>query len=250
MRKYITRIEGWPRRATPTWYNNPPMIIGISGGTGSGKTTVAQKIISSVGVENVVYLQQDAYYRNLGDMPVDLRHKVNFDHPDAFDTELLMNHIEALREGEGIEQPIYDYATHSRRAETTHIEPRPVIIIEGILSFVNPQMRALMDMKIFVDTDPDIRFIRRLDRDVHERGRSVESIISQYMTTVRPMHLQFVEPSKRYADIIIPEGGYNDVGMDLITCKIRSILERVTDANGLPVHSDSDSGRDTSQVRG
>ena len=226
------------------------MIIGISGGTGSGKTTVAQKIISSVGVENVVYLQQDAYYRNLGDMPVDLRHKVNFDHPDAFDTELLMNHIEALREGESIELPIYDYATHSRRPETTHIEPRPVIIIEGILAFANPQMRALMDMKIFVDTDPDIRFIRRLDRDVHERGRSVESIISQYTTTVRPMHLQFVEPSKRYADIIIPEGGYNDVGMDLITCKLRSILAGSAAGDEIPIHSDGGNGSDRSQVRG
>jgi len=226
------------------------MIIGISGGTGCGKTTVAQKIIASVGTENVVFLQQDAYYRNLGDMPLDLRHKVNFDHPDAFDTELLMNHIEALRAGESIQKPIYDYATHSRKAETTHIEPKPVIIIEGILVFTNPQMRALMDMKIFVDTDADIRFIRRLDRDVHERGRSVESIIAQYTTTVRPMHLQFVEPSKRYADIIIPEGGYNDVGMDLITCKIKSILDGATEANGVPVHSDGSNGRDASQVRG
>ncbi|MEK6302682.1 MAG: uridine kinase [Acidobacteriota bacterium] len=226
------------------------MIIGISGGTGCGKTTVAQKIIASVGADSVIYLQQDAYYRNLGDMPLDLRHKVNFDHPDAFDTELLMNHIESLRAGESIQRPIYDYATHSRKAETIHIETRPIIIVEGILVFVNPQMRALMDMKIFVDTDPDIRFIRRLDRDVHERGRSVESIISQYTTTVRPMHLQFVEPSKRYADIIIPEGGYNDVGMDLITCKIKSILESATDANGAPIHSDGSNGRDASQARG
>jgi uridine kinase len=200
------------------------MIIGISGGTGSGKTTVAQKIIASVGIENVVYLQQDAYYRNLGDMPLDLKHRVNFDHPDAFDTALLVNHLQALRASEAIEQPVYDYATHSRRQETTHLEPKPVIILEGILVFVNPQLRGLMDLKIFVDTDADIRFIRRLDRDVHERGRSVESIISQYQTTVRPMHLQFVEPSKRYADIIIPEGGHNDVGIDLITGKIKIIL--------------------------
>jgi uridine kinase len=200
------------------------MIIGISGGTGSGKTTVTQKIIASVGCDNVVYLQQDAYYRNLGDMPLELRHRVNFDHPDAFDTELMTNHLEALRAGESIEQPLYDYATHLRRMETLHVEPRPVIIIEGILVFVDPDMRALMDMKIFVDADADLRFIRRLDRDVHERGRTVESIISQYLTTVRPMHLQFVEPSKRYADIIIPEGGHNEVGIDLITQKIRTIL--------------------------
>jgi len=202
------------------------MIIGITGGTGSGKTTVAQKIINSVGDGNVVYLQQDSYYRNLGDMPIDLRHKVNFDHPDAFDTDLMMNHLEALRAGESIAQPIYDYATHSRKSETIHVEPRPVIICEGILVLCNAQMRALMDLKIFVDADADIRFIRRLDRDVHERGRSVESIIAQYTTTVRPMHLQFVEPSKRYADIIIPEGGHNDVGIDLITGKIKSILAR------------------------
>jgi uridine kinase len=200
------------------------MIIGITGGTGSGKTTVAHKIIASVGASNVVYLQQDAYYRNLGDMPLELRHKINFDHPDAIDTGLMMNHIEALRAGESIEQPTYDYATHSRKAETLHVKPRPVIIVEGILVFFDPQMRALMDLKIFVDCDADIRFIRRLDRDVHERGRSVESIISQYTTTVRPMHLQFVEPAKRYADIIIPEGGHNETGIDMITCKIQSIL--------------------------
>jgi len=200
------------------------MIIGISGGTGSGKTTVAQKIISSVGNANVVYLQQDSYYRNLGDMPLDLRHRVNYDHPDAFDTALFINHLEALRAGESIEQPTYDYATHSRRNATIHLDPRPVIVVEGILIFVNPQLRALMELKIFVDTDADIRFIRRLDRDVNERGRSVDSIITQYTTTVRPMHLQFVEPSKRYADIIIPEGGFNDVGIDLITGKIKSIL--------------------------
>src|ERR1700754_650711 len=156
------------------------MIIGICGGTGSGKTTVAQKIIASVGADNVVYLQQDSYYRNLGDMPLELRHNVNFDHPDAIDINLMMNHLEALRAGESIEQPTYDYATDSRKAETIHVEPRPVIIVEGILVFFYPQMRRLMDMKIYVDCDADIRFIRRLDRDVHERGRSVESIISQY----------------------------------------------------------------------
>jgi uridine kinase len=202
------------------------MIIGISGGTGSGKTTVSQKVIASVGADNVVYLQHDSYYRNLGDMPMELRHQVNFDHPDAFDTELLVNHIEALGANESIEQPIYDYATHSRIAATIHVEPRPVIIVEGILVLANTDLRSLMDLKIFVDADADIRFIRRLDRDVHERGRNVDSIISQYRTTVRPMHLQFVEPSKRYADIIIPEGGHNDVGVDLITGKIKSILAR------------------------
>ena len=211
------------------------MIIGIGGGTGSGKTTIAQKIISFVGAEHFVYLQQDSYYRNLGDMPLEVKHRVNYDHPDAFDTELLINHLEALKAGEQIQQPIYDYASHSRRPETVDVEPRPIIIVEGILVFVNPELRALMDMKVFVDTDADIRFIRRLDRDVHERGRSVESIIAQYQTTVRPMHLQFVEPSKRYADLIIPEGGFNDVGIDLITGKIKSILMNSAQAAEDPV---------------
>ena len=205
------------------------MIIGLAGGTGSGKTTVASRIIASVGKESVVYLQQDAYYRNLGDMPLELRHKVNYDHPDAFDTDLLINHLRSLRAGDTIEQPLYEYATHSRKQNTVRVEPKPVIILEGILVFVSSELRALMDLKIFVDTDADIRFIRRLDRDVHERGRSVESVITQYQTTVRPMHLQFVEPSKRYADVIIPEGGFNEVGIDLITGKIKSILSGAQD---------------------
>lgn len=221
------------------------MIMGISGGTGSGKTTVAQKIISSVGRDNVVYLQQDSYYRNLGDMPLDLRHRVNYDHPDAFDTDLLINHLAALRAGEAIEQPIYDYPSHSRRSESVHVESRPVIIVEGILVFVNSKLRGLMDMKIFVDTDPDIRFIRRLDRDVHERGRTLESVITQYTTTVRPMHLQFVEPSKRYADIIIPEGGYNDVGIDLITGKVKSFLARSVEQEPMVAATNSGEGNRT-----
>jgi uridine kinase len=200
------------------------MIIGIGGGSGSGKTTVAMRIIQSVGSDNVVYLQQDAYYRNLGDMPIELRHKVNFDHPDAFDTELLVNHLGALSAGASIEMPVYNYATHSRKPETVTVQPRPVIIVEGILVFINPELRSLMDLKLFVDTDADVRFIRRLERDVHERGRSLDSVVEQYTTTVRPMHLQFVEPSKRYADVVIPEGGFNEVGIDLITGKIKSIL--------------------------
>jgi uridine kinase len=202
------------------------MVIGICGGTGSGKTTVAKKICTEVGPENVVFLQQDSYYRNLGDMPMDLKRHINFDHPDALDNDLLLNHLETLIAGESIDQPIYDYATHSRTTTMRHIEPRPVIILEGILVFITPGLRSKMDMKIFVDTDADIRFIRRLQRDVEERGRSMKSVIEQYQTTVRPMHLQFVEPSKRYADIIIPEGGSNTVGIDLITGKIKAILNR------------------------
>jgi len=200
------------------------MIIGISGGTGSGKTTVAQKIISSIGQSKVVYLQQDSYYRNLDDMPLDFRHQVNFDHPEAFDGELLLSHLEALRAGQCIEHPVYDFATHTRRPGTVRIMPLPVIIVEGILIFYDAQMRRLMDLKIFVDCDADVRFIRRLERDIRERGRRVESVMEQYMTTVRPMHLQFVEPSMRYADIILPEGGFNEAGIDLITGKIRSVL--------------------------
>jgi len=200
------------------------MIIGISGGTGSGKTTVAQKIVSSIGQSKVVYLQQDSYYRNLDDMPLDFRHQVNFDHPDAFDGELLLSHLEALRAGQCIEHPVYDFSTHTRRPETVRIMPLPVIIVEGILVFYDARMRRLMDLKIFVDCDADIRFIRRLERDIRERGRRVESVMEQYITTVRPMHLQFVEPSMRYADIILPEGGFNEAGIDLITGKIRSVL--------------------------
>jgi uridine kinase len=202
------------------------MIIGICGGTGSGKTTVARRILENVRPDSVVYLQQDSYYRNLGDLPIELRHEVNFDHPDALDNELFVNHVKALRAGEAIEVPVYDFTSHSRRAETIRVEPRPILIIEGILIFVDPALRALMEVKIFVDTDDDLRFIRRLQRDVTERGRSVDSVIHQYLVTVRPMHHQFVEPSKRYADVIIPEGGYNEVGIDLISGKIRTQLQK------------------------
>ena len=201
------------------------MIIGICGGTGSGKTTVAQKIIESIGEENVAYLQQDSYYRNLGDMPLDARHQANFDHPDAFDNELLLNHLEALRAGESIERPVYDFVTHSRKPDTFLMLPLPVVVVDGILIFFDARMRRLMDIKIFVQCDADIRFIRRLRRDLRERGRSVDSVIEQYLTTVRPMHMQFVEPSMRYADIILPEGGFNEAGIDLITGKIRSVLD-------------------------
>lgn len=200
------------------------MIIGICGGTGSGKTTVAKRILETVSNEQVAFLQHDSYYRNLGDMPLELRHAINFDHPDALDNELFINHVKALRAGETIEMPVYDFATHQRKNITIRIDPTPILIIEGILIFVDPSLRELMDIKIFVDTAGDLRFIRRLQRDVQERGRAVEMIIRQYLDTVRPMHEQFVEPSKRYADVIIPEGGYNEVGIDLISGKIRNQL--------------------------
>jgi uridine kinase len=204
------------------------MIIGICGGTGSGKTTVAVRILDAVGRESVVYLQQDSYYKELGHLSLEERHKVNFDHPDAIDTDLLIRQIEQLRAGRAIDQPIYDFTVHTRKAEVKRIEPRPIILVEGILIFENPRLRSLMDLKIFVDTADDLRFIRRLQRDIAERGRSVESVINQYLSTVRPMHLEFVEPSKRSADIIIPEGGYNEAGIDLIIEKVKSYLSSVS----------------------
>jgi uridine kinase len=196
-----------------------PVIIGICGGTGSGKTTVARRILANVSEASVVYLQQDSYYRNVGDMPLELRHRVNFDHPEALDNDLFTSHIKALRAGESIEMPVYDFTSDTRRPETIHVAPRPIIIVEGILIFVDASLRELMDVRIFVDTADDLRFIRRLQRDVSERGRSVELIIKQYLESVRPMHQQFVEPSKRYAHVIIPEGGHNEVGIDLIQQK-------------------------------
>ena len=202
------------------------VILGIGGGTGSGKTTAARKIIDSMGEANAVYLPQDSYYRNLDDMPLDRRSRVNFDHPDAFDTELLLEHLDALRAGRSIEQPLYDFASHTRKKETLHVEPLPLVVAEGILVFWDARMRSRMDLKVFVDCDPDMRFVRRLERDMRERGRSVESVIEQYMTTVRPMHQEFVEPAKRYADIILREGGLNESGLDIIIGKVRTMLKR------------------------
>jgi uridine kinase len=200
------------------------MIIGISGGTGSGKTTVANRILESVSASEVVFIQQDSYYRNLEDLPLDYRQVANFDHPDALDNDLLVNHIRKLRAGELIELPLYDFRTHTRLNETRRVEPRPIVIVEGILIFTDPRLLEQMDVKVFVDTPDDIRFIRRLRRDIAERGRTVESVIEQYLATVRPMHMQFVEPSKREADVIIPEGGHNLVSIDLISGKIRERL--------------------------
>ncbi len=200
------------------------MIIGICGGSGSGKTTVARKILEAVGEHRVAYLQHDSYYKDWGHLPFEERRKINFDHPDALDTDLLIEHVEQLRAGRPIEQPVYDFTRHARTDRVRRIEPRPVILIEGILIFENARLRQLMDLKIFVDTADDLRFIRRLQRDISERGRTVESVIEQYLEQVRPMHLEFVEPSKRYADIIIPEGGSNRVGIDLIIQKVKSEL--------------------------
>ena len=209
------------------------MIIGISGGTGSGKTTVANRILESVSASEVVFIQQDSYYRNLTDLPLDYRQVANFDHPDALDNDLLVNHIKKLKAGEAFDLPLYDFKTHTRMNETRRIEPKPIVIVEGILIFADARLLDQMDIKVFVDTPDDIRFIRRLRRDLAERGRTVDSVIEQYIATVRPMHMQFVEPSKRYADVIIPEGGHNLVSIDLISGKIRERLAReVTQVGG------------------
>jgi uridine kinase len=202
------------------------MIIGICGGTGSGKTTIARKIVQDAGVMNVVLVEQDSYYRNLADMPLDARRQTNFDHPDSIDSEMLVHHLKRLKNGQSIEMPIYDFKAHVRSGNTDHIDPKPVVIVEGILIFSEPRVLSLLDVRVFVDTPDDIRFIRRLQRDINERGRTVESVIAQYFATVRPMHFEFVEPSKRHADIVIPEGGQPNVGIEFLCGLIREKLRK------------------------
>ena len=201
-----------------------PLVIGIAGGSGSGKTTVAQEILQRVGPDRIAYLQHDSYYKDLTGLPPAQRDEVNFDHPNSLETELLISHIEQLKGGRPIEVPIYDFSNHSRTDKTFKVNPRGVIVVEGILIFAEPTLRSLFDVKIFVDTDADIRLIRRLQRDITERGRTAESVIKQYQATVRPMHLEFVEPSKRYADVIIPEGGFNTAALDMVVARIESLL--------------------------
>ncbi len=203
-----------------------PLIIGIAGGSGSGKTTVAQAILKRVGNDRIAYLPHDAYYKDLSGLPPVQRSEINFDHPDSLETSLLVRHVQDLKLGKGIDLPVYDFSTDRRTQKTIRIDPLRVIVVEGILIFVEPELRKLFDLKIFVDTDPDIRFIRRLQRDINERGRSPESVIAQYLLTVRPMHLEFVEPSKRYADVIIPEGGYNTAALDMVAARIESLMHR------------------------
>jgi uridine kinase len=202
----------------------PRILIGIAGGSGSGKTLVARTIVRELGSDRVVIIDQDSYYRNLEDIPMLDRETRNFDHPDAFDGDLLTRHVRDLLAGHSIEQPIYDYSEHRRLPETRHVGEHLVIVLEGILIFGDPALRAMMDIKLFIDADADVRFIRRLRRDLVERGRSVDSIIRQYEESVRPMHEQFVEPAKRHADVIIPEGGHNKVAIDLVKTKIRELL--------------------------
>jgi uridine kinase len=202
----------------------PPLIIGIAGGTGSGKTTVANAILERVGVVHIAVIPHDAYYKDLTALAPTLRAQVNFDHPDSLETSLLIEQLRELRNGQSINLPVYDFKTHNRTPQTIRIDPKPVVMVEGILILMEPVLRELLDIKIFVDTDADIRFIRRLQRDIAERGRTSESVIRQYLETVRPMHMEFVEPSKRYADVIIPEGGLNTVAMDILVARIQTLL--------------------------
>ncbi len=204
---------------------SPSIIIGVAGGTGSGKTTVANRIIERVGAHRIALIQHDAYYTDLSHLPMEERRSKNFDHPDALDTNLLISHLQQLRVGRAIEIPTYAFTTYTRKPETQRIYPCRVIIVEGILIFVDKALRELMDVKIFVDTDSDVRLLRRLRRDIVERKRTLEAVIEQYERTVRPMHLEFVEPSKRYADIIIPQGGYNTIALEMVVARIEDLLD-------------------------
>lgn len=203
-----------------------PIVIGVAGGTGSGKTTVSQAILRRVGAERIAFIQHDSYYRDLSHLSFEERTHGNFDHPDAFDNDLLIEHLDALCMGQTVAVPIYDFARYNRRVEVEVVDAHQVVLVEGILIFADKALRDRMDVKIYVDTDADLRLIRRLERDISERGRTVQSVIDQYLATVRPMHLEFVEPSKRYADIIIPRGGMNAVAIDMIVARIEGLLAR------------------------
>ena len=204
--------------------NKKPITIGVAGGTGSGKTTISNALLTRVGEQNIAYLPHDNYYKDLSAIPLDERNLPNFDHPDALDTWLMIENIKQLQRSEAAEIPVYDFVNDQRLPQRKHIAPQPIILVEGILIFGESALRELFDVKIFVDTDSDLRFIRRLQRDIAERGRTVESVIEQYLRTVRPMHIEFVEPSRRYADVIIPEGGFNTVAIDMVADRIRTML--------------------------
>jgi uridine kinase len=201
-----------------------PLVIGIAGGSGSGKTTVANEVIQRVGAQNIAYLPHDAYYKELGHLPPNQRAEINFDHPDSLENELMIQHIQELKKYQAVALPIYDFSKHTRTGKTIEVKPQRIIMVEGILIFAVPELRNLFDVKIFVDTDSDLRFIRRLSRDITERSRTTESVINQYLRTVRPMHLEFVEPSKRYADVIIPEGGFNTAALDMVVARLEALL--------------------------
>ncbi len=202
-----------------------PIVIGVAGGTGSGKTTVARQILQRGGTEHIAYIPHDAYYRDHSHLPLHERDQVNYDHPNSLETELLVQHLKDLCAGLAVKIPVYDFTSHARTKQTRRVEPAPIILVEGILVFSEPELRKLFDVMLYVDTDADVRFIRRLQRDIGERGRSVESVCEQYLATVRPMHLEFVEPSKRYADVIIPEGGFNEVAIEMVAARVRGMLD-------------------------
>ncbi len=206
-------------------HKRKPIIIGVAGGTASGKTTVAHRILEAVTGDHLAYLEHDAYYRDLSHLPLEERQSLNFDHPDALENELLIAHLQALLRGEAVDVPVYDFSNYVRLNQTKRIEPKQVILVEGILIFADKALRELMDIKIYVDTADDLRFIRRLKRDVAERGRTVERVIAQYLATVRPMHMEFVEPSKQFADVIIPRGGHNTTAIQMVVAQIQRMLE-------------------------
>lgn len=206
--------------------NRKPVVIGVTGGSGSGKTSVTKAIYHKFKGHSILILEQDYYYKDQSHLPFEERLKTNYDHPLAFDNDLLIEHIKRLLQFKSIEKPVYDYSIHTRSNQSIHVEPKDVIILEGILVLEDERLRDLMDIKLFVDTDADLRIIRRLKRDIRDRGRTMESVIDQYVNVVRPMHNQFIEPTKRYADIIIPEGGRNRVAIDLVATKIKTILEQ------------------------
>lgn len=203
-----------------------PVTIAVAGGTGSGKTSISSAIVERVGSDHIAYIPHDAYYRDLAHVPISGRNVINYDHPDALETSLMRWHLEQLQSWQAVEIPVYDFTHHARTQHTQRVEPQPIILVEGILVLAEPTLRPLFDVKIFVDTDADLRFIRRLKRDINERGRTPESVINQYLATVRPMHLEFVEPSKRYADVIIPEGGQNLVAIEMVADRVRSLLRQ------------------------
>jgi uridine kinase len=206
-----------------------PIVFGVAGGTASGKTTVARAVLDSVGASQVAYLPHDAYYKNRDDLSAEDRALLNYDHPNSLETKLLIKHVKQLVNWETVHVPVYDFTEHRRTSETVVVEPSPIILVDGILIFTRRKLRDLMDIKVFVDTDADVRFIRRLIRDMDERGRSLNSVVSQYLETVRPMHIKFVEPSKRFADVIIPGGGLNLVAMDMVVSQLTTMLQMQTD---------------------